>query len=210
MKLPVKVALTLVLIVGVSLLAMTLIAQTVTRGEQETKQDRAKRQEIEIQTKQKPTSDIAGSLPTPVAKKFPNAANQTLQSKNTSNSREATVEAETARVLLDCSPFEYFYFTGTGPANTSRQVIMRQTNPGVIGYSNSSEGPFTPELTITLQYDAQGNVVYQQHYVQGTQVGLSTVRICYQGVVPEQPEQCSDWFSLNVKECACPDIPILP
>lgn len=210
MKLPVKVTLTVALMTCLSLLAITLIAQTVSKSEQQTKQD--KQQEAEAKTKQKPVSENAGTLPTLVVKRSTDPANSTQQSKKSQNAREATREAsvEAETVLLDCRPFDYFYFTGYGEPNTSRQVIMRQTNPGVLGYSNSSQGPYTPELTITLHYNNLGQIVFNQHYVTATQVGQSTMRTCYQATEPNQPEQCSDWFSFNVKECVCPDIPILP
>ena len=89
------------------------------------------------------------------------------------------------------------------PPNSTIPVTMTQTTPGIVAYSATPAGPFTPTLNLTIQTDGAGNGQSADFYIQGVQVGNT---ITY----GETPYGFTTSVGLTVlPQCNCPPIPIV-
>ena len=89
------------------------------------------------------------------------------------------------------------------PPNITAPVTLTQTTPGVVGYSATPAGPFTPTLNITVQTDGAGNGQSADFYIQGTQLGNTVT-------YGETPYGYTTSVGFTVlPQCNCPPIPVV-
>lgn len=108
---------------------------------------------------------------------------------------------------------EAFGITGsivgtTGLANTTITWNISQTSAGVLSFSTSRNGPFTPTITVPMPLDGSGSGQIS-YFVKGLTSGHS--------VIVESSAQCGGGApqcgglippaDYTVKGCACPAIP---
>jgi hypothetical protein len=90
------------------------------------------------------------------------------------------------------------------PENSTIPVTLTQTSSGVVGYSLTPAGPFTPTLNILIQTDGAGNGQSADIYIQGLQVGVTTT-------YGQSPYGFTNTIDLTVlPQCNCPAIPVVP
>ena len=65
-----------------------------------------------------------------------------------------------------------------GPANTTVNFAITQTNAGILGYSLNSGGPFGETINVPVSLDANGNGVSSDFFVRGMLLGQSTLNAC--------------------------------
>lgn len=90
------------------------------------------------------------------------------------------------------------------PENSDIPVTITQTTAGIVGYSLSPAGPFTPTLNIIIHTDGAGNGQSADIYIQGLTVGGTTT-------YGQSPYGFTNSINFTVlPQCNCPPVPVVP
>jgi hypothetical protein len=95
---------------------------------------------------------------------------------STATPTKATITANISACLGSLGAFAIEGFSG--PPNTTEVFTVTQTVPDVLGFSNSSSGPFTDTIDIAVPLDATGNGESAPFYLNGVGLGQTVVSIC--------------------------------
>jgi hypothetical protein len=99
-----------------------------------------------------------------------------MTKSSTATPTKATVTANISACLGSLGAFAIEGFSG--PPNTTVVFKVAQTVSGVLGFSNSSSGPFTDTIDILVPLDATGNGESEPFYLNGVGLGQTVVSIC--------------------------------
>jgi len=99
-----------------------------------------------------------------------------MTQSSTATLTKATVTADLSACLGSLGGFAILGFSG--PPNTTVVFKVTQTASGILGFSNSSTGPFTDTIDILVPLDATGNGESDPFYLKGVGLGQTVVSIC--------------------------------
>lgn len=99
-----------------------------------------------------------------------------MAKSSTTGLTKATITANISACLGSLGSFEIKGFNG--PPNGTMVFTVTQTVLGVLGFSNSSSGPFKETIDIAVPLDAAGNGVSAPFYLNGVGLGQTVVSIC--------------------------------
>lgn len=83
--------------------------------------------------------------------------------------------------------------------------VSQQTAPGTLAFSLTFDGTYTETVQVPVAVGADGNGVSELFFVQGMQLGQSTVHFC------DSENGCTTTIDYQVlPQCNCPPIPVIP
>lgn len=115
----------------------------------------------------------------------------------------SSIDCDSILFLLDIESVTILAYNC--PPNTTVYFTTAQTNPGVIGFSQTQAGPFVESIVVPVAIGSSGSGISAAYYVQGLTVG-NTI---HYDTSPETGPTTTIEYNV-IPQCNCPPIPVIP
>ena len=127
-------------------------------------------------------------------------------------SQENTAGEETATSAIPCDSVLFLgdiesvtLFAFNYQPNSTVTFTTVQTNPGVIGFSATQNGPFVEEIQFSVTVNGSGSGFSSPYFVKGLTVGFTS----HYDTSPETVAVTAVDYNV-IPHCNCPPIPVIP